>query len=440
MVVSKVSVYTAMKESGIAWVGAVPKHWKTRTLYQLSTQVKDKNKKLIEQNLLSLSYGKIKRKDINSTDGLLPASFDGYNIVQDGDIVLRLTDLQNDKTSLRVGLATERGIITSAYTTLRPLDIRTSRYMYYLLHAFDLVKGFYGMGSGVRQGLTYDEVKELKVMIPDLEEQEAIATCLETQCSKIDSIIEEAKVSIEEYFKLKQSLITQTVTKGLGKANDFKETKVPWIGKIPSNWQFIKMSLVCSVITDFVASGSFADLAKNVTYLDKPNYAMLIRATDVSEKGRKNSPVYINESAYKFLSNSNLFGGEIMIPNIGGVGEVYIIPKLYNRMSLAPNSIMVKSNFNNRYIYYYFKSIAGRQSLIDIAESTAQPKFNKTDLRQMKIVIPSMDEQNHIVEFLDYKCIKLDELVSEKLTLISDLEAYKRAFIYEAVTGKRKVV
>ena len=122
--------YETMKNSGIEWIGAVPSHWNIRTLYQLVSQVKNKNSDLAEQNLLSLSYGKIKRKDINSTDGLLPASFDGYNIIEAGDIVLRLTDLQNDKTSLRVGLTTERGIITSAYTTLHPFNINQSKYLY----------------------------------------------------------------------------------------------------------------------------------------------------------------------------------------------------------------------------------------------------------------------------------------------------------------------
>ena len=115
------SEYTATKDSGIEWIGAIPATWKTHTLYQLVTQVKNKNSDLQETNLLSLSYGKIKRRDINSNGGLLPESFNGYNIIEDGDIVLRLTDLQNDHTSLRVGLATERGIITSPYTTLRPI-------------------------------------------------------------------------------------------------------------------------------------------------------------------------------------------------------------------------------------------------------------------------------------------------------------------------------
>lgn len=96
------SEYTATKDSGIEWIGAIPATWKTHTLYQLVTQVKNKNSDLQETNLLSLSYGKIKRRDINSNGGLLPESFNGYNIIEDGDIVLRLTDLQNDHTSLRV--------------------------------------------------------------------------------------------------------------------------------------------------------------------------------------------------------------------------------------------------------------------------------------------------------------------------------------------------
>ena len=103
---SEITTYEKTKDSGIEWIGSVPSHWRVHTLYQLVTQVKEKNGNLQEKNLLSLSYGKIKRKDIDSPDGLLPASFDGYNIIEDGDIVLRLTDLQNDHTSLRVGLAT----------------------------------------------------------------------------------------------------------------------------------------------------------------------------------------------------------------------------------------------------------------------------------------------------------------------------------------------
>lgn len=160
-----------MKESGIAWIGAMPRAWKMNTIAQIFLQVKCKNTGLQEKNLLSLSYGKVKRKSIDTVEGLLPKSFDGYNIIEKDDIVLRLTDLQNDHTSLRVGLAEERGIITSAYLTIRNRSNFCPKYLYYYLHSFDIAKGFYGMGAGVRQGLNWDGVKWLKILAPSVPEQ-----------------------------------------------------------------------------------------------------------------------------------------------------------------------------------------------------------------------------------------------------------------------------
>lgn len=234
-----------MKQSGIDWIGEIPDDWKINQLSQIVSQVKNKNTGLKENNLLSLSYGKIKRKNINTNDGLLPASFDGYNIINDGDIVLRLTDLQNDHTSLRVGRATEQGIITSAYTTLHPVDYDNSKYLYYILHSFDLKKGFYGMGSGVRQGLNYDEVKTLKVPLPPKATQQRIAEYLDSKCAQIDSIIEESKKSIEEYKAWKQSVIFEAVT-GKNLNCKKKDSGIEWIGEIPEGWSTIKFKYLHS--------------------------------------------------------------------------------------------------------------------------------------------------------------------------------------------------
>ena len=202
-------------DSGSEWLGNVPFSWSMVLLSQVVSQVKNKNSDLSEKNLLSLSCGKIKRKPIDTTEGLLPASFDGYNIIEANDIVLRLTDLQNDHTSLRVGISTEKGIITSAYITMRPKNSKTAKFLYYLLHTFDVRKGFYGMGSGVRQGLNYGEVKRLKIPFPAEDEQVAIANFLDNEIMRVDSIISEAKASIEEYKCWKASIIYEAVTKGL---------------------------------------------------------------------------------------------------------------------------------------------------------------------------------------------------------------------------------
>ena len=139
-----------MKNSNVEWLADIPADWSLRQVGNLATQTKVPNAGLVEKNLLSLSYGNIRRRDISSNEGLLPASYETYNVIEPNDIVLRFTDLQNDQKSLRVGLSKEKGIITSAYTTIRPHDSEDARYIYYALHAFDLRKGFYGMGSGVR--------------------------------------------------------------------------------------------------------------------------------------------------------------------------------------------------------------------------------------------------------------------------------------------------
>lgn len=201
-----------MKESGIEWIGQIPKHWKIKLVKELFYNVNNKNIGVKEKNLLSLSYGKIIQKDIYKNDGLVPANFNNYNIIKYDDIVLRLTDLQNDKKSLRVGHVREKGIITSAYITLRPISNYSTRYYYFLLHFYDICKYFYGLGSGVRQSLSFEEVKKILVLFPPLNEQEEIVKYLDYKCSQIDNIIEEKQSLLEKLEEYKKSLIYEYVT------------------------------------------------------------------------------------------------------------------------------------------------------------------------------------------------------------------------------------
>lgn len=203
-----------MKDSGIEWVGKIPKHWSVRKISNYFSQVKDKNDELEEENLLSLSYGSIIRRNINSTDGLLPANFKNYNIVESGDIVLRMTDLQNDKVSLRTGFVTEKGIITSAYITIRTdhKNVIFPKYIRLFLHSFDIYKGFYGMGSGVRQNVTYNDIKKIEVIVPSINEQQRIVSYLDEKSASIDKLIEDKTKVIEELEDYKKSLIYEYVT------------------------------------------------------------------------------------------------------------------------------------------------------------------------------------------------------------------------------------
>lgn len=202
----------SMKDSGIDYVGDIPEHWIIHPVYYYFGERKTKNVLGQESNLLSLSYGKIIRKDINTSEGLLPASFNTYNIVEQNDIIIRPTDLQNDHRSLRTGLVTEHGIITSAYIDLMPIRTLNSSYFHYLLHAFDVMKVFYNMGNGVRQGLNYSEFSRLLVFEPKLEEQDAIVAYLDKKCGEIDGAIQDKREQLSTLEEYKKSLIFEYVT------------------------------------------------------------------------------------------------------------------------------------------------------------------------------------------------------------------------------------
>lgn len=201
-----------MRDSGIAWVGDIPAHWITHPLYFYFGERKNKNALGLETNLLSLSYGKIIRKDINSNGGLLPESFNTYNIIEKDDIIIRPTDLQNDKRSLRTGIAREHGIITSAYIAMKAIKTVNPEYFHYLLHAYDVMKVFYNMGNGVRQGLNFSEFSRLMVFEPAIEEQNAIVSYVKEKCDEIDLAIAEKKQQIETIEEYKKSLIFEYVT------------------------------------------------------------------------------------------------------------------------------------------------------------------------------------------------------------------------------------
>ncbi|MCT2055847.1 restriction endonuclease subunit S [Dermabacter hominis] len=201
-----------MRDSGIDWIDMAPAVWKTASISVVTDENRVKNADLSEKNLLSLSYGRIIRKDIDLAFGLLPASFDSYQIVEPGYIVLRMTDLQNDKRSLRSALAKERGIITSAYISLKVRGPILNEYLAWLLRSYDLAKVFYSLGGGVRQSASYKEIGKIPILVPPMEEQQKIADFLEEKSAQIDSTIEGINRQIELLGKYRKQVINDVVT------------------------------------------------------------------------------------------------------------------------------------------------------------------------------------------------------------------------------------
>ena len=432
--------YESNIDTGNEWLGEIPFSWKTILLSQAVYQVKNKNSELQEKNLLSLSYGKIKRKPIDANGGLLPESFDGYNIIETNDIVLRLTDLQNDHRSLRVGISPERGIITSAYVTLRPRMQSGAKYLYYLLHTFDIRKGFYGMGSGVRQGLNYDEVKRLNLPFPTEPEQKAISDYLDKELSRVDAIISEAKASIEEYKAWKASLIYEAVTKGLNPDVEMKDSGVEWIGKIPFAWSTERLKRSFSF-------GKGLPITKE-NLID--NGFPVISYGQIHSK--KNTGTGVLDELIRFVSDDYLTTNTESLAQKGdflfadtsedleGCGNAVYLD--YDDPIFAGyHTILLKSKEgkNNKYLAYLFKTDIWRQQIRSKVSGVKLFSISQKIMKQVTVILPPMEEQTKIVTYLDEKCSAIDSTISQKEELISDLESYKKSLIFEVVTGKRRV-
>lgn len=199
-----------LKETDIPWLGQIPAHWNVNPLFKYVKENKRSNKGMLNENVLTLSYGKIKEKNLDN-GGLMPESFETYQIVKPGDIILRLTDLQNDKTSLRVGHSSFEGIITSAYVDISSVSYK-SKYLYYLLHAYDLMKVFYNLGAGLRQGMNFSDLKRLPAFGVEQDEQQQIIDYLESYERKTDELKQKIQTQITLLRERRTSLISHAVT------------------------------------------------------------------------------------------------------------------------------------------------------------------------------------------------------------------------------------
>ena len=179
-----------------------------------------------------------------------------------------------------------------------------------------------------------------------------------------------------------------------------------------------------SEITDYVANGSFADLRKNVVYKKEPDYAVLLRLADYSSGFDENKFIFIDKHAYDFLAKTQLFGGELILSNIGSIGSLFKCPKLKYKMNLAPNTIVVKTP-NNNFYYHYFLDSTFQKELQRISSKAAMPKFNKTDLKKIRVPVPPIAVQNEIVRILD----TFTELTAELTARKQQYEYYRNKLL-----------
>lgn len=417
-----------MKDSGIEWIGQIPKDWEEHPVYVYFEEGKTKNYRMQEQNLLSLSYGRIIRKDINTNGGLLPASFNTYNVVEAGDIIIRPTDLQNDKRSLRTGLVKEQGIITSAYIDLRPKDNVNSKYYHYLLHSYDIIKVFYNMGNGVRQGLNFSEFAKLLLLEPTTVEQQQIADYLDTQCSEIDATAEDIQKEISLLEDYKKSVITEAVTKGLNPDAEMKESGIEWIGKIPINWQAVNPRWLFAQRKDKAKKGMEQYTAsQKYGVISQKDYMNRIGGSIVTVQ--KDFDILKMVCKGDFVIHMRSFqGGLEYSEHTGSISSAYVM--------LIPQ----KNIGECRYFKWLFKSA----SYINALQSTSNlirdgQAMRYSNFIQIIIPYPPLEEQQQIADYLDSKCSEIDSLIADKKRQLDILADYKKSLIYEYVTGKKEV-
>lgn len=427
MIMAIIRPETEMKDSGVQWLGNVPKEWSVgkvkHEFYATKTIVGDK---VNDYERLALTLNGVIKRSKDAGDGLQPEKFDGYQILKEHELVFKLIDLANVSTS-RVGLSPYTGIVSPAYIVLHHRKDMNPRYgeYYFLSMWMNEVFNHIG-GDGVRSALNAKDLLDIPYLKVAPDEQQAIADYLDETCSKIDEIIAEAKASIDEYKELRIAAVNDAVTHGIYN-NAIKDSNVDWIGKIPDNWKIIITKRLFKIKKDiagkegytvlsitqkgivpkvFGGKGQFAADYSNYQLVNKGDFAMnhmdlLTGWLDISEYDGVTSPDY-----------------RVFVPT--GYENIY-----------TPYYKYVMQNCYSCRIYYGLgHGVAGM----------GRWRLPADMFLNFKLPMPPKAEQKEIADFLDKRTAEIDSLISEKESLINDLEAYKKSLIYEVVTGKRRVV
>ena len=423
--------YPAYKDSPVEWAPKIPSHWGISPAMGVFEEKSNKNTECLERNLLSLSYGKIVRKDINSNLGLLPESFETYQIVEADNIILRLTDLQNDKRSLRVGLVQERGIITSAYLCLIPKKI-FPRYSYYLLHSYDLCKVFYTMGGGVRQSIGFSEFKRLPCLVPPLSEQQKIADYLDRETQKLDALIAAKKRLLELLAEKRRALITQAVTRGLNADVPLRDSGIKWLGEIPRHWNLVKIKHVATVgngstpfrdETSYWQDGSFPWLTSTVVNDDFIGEATEF-VTEVALKECHLPIVQPNSVLIAITGQGKTRGKAALLPYQATINQ--------HMAFITPFEELLNPNFLQLFLTSVY------EVLRTISEGMGSTKGALTceQVGDFLMPLPSLLEQREIVNKLNRQTQQIDLLTSVADKGIALLQERRTSLISAAVTGQ----
>ena len=410
--IANLKPYPVMKASDVPWIGKVPNHWTRLPGRACYREEKVLNKGLTENTVLSLSYGQIVVKPPEKLHGLVPASFETYQIVEPGDIIVRPTDLQNDWNSLRFGLSRDRGVITSAYMCLHTEEAVTRPYGHLLLHTYDLKKVFYGLGSGLRQNLDWRDFKYLPCIVPPLPEQAAIVRYLDHADRRLRRYICSKQKLITLLEEQKQAIIHQAVTGQIDVRTGqtypaYKTSGVEWLGDVPEHWEVRRLKTLCSM-----KSGDG------------------ITAMSIEPAGEY--PVYGGNGLRGYTSNYTHDGNFALIGRQGALcGNVHIA-----RGQFWASEHAVVATIHSGHVLEWFGAILGVMNLNQYSIAAAQPGLAVERVLDLWLPGPPSEEQAVIATYIERQTVDIDVAIDRARRQIVLLREYRTRLIADVVTGK----
>lgn len=427
-----------MKNSGIEWIGDIPNDWEVYPARYALSEIKTKNSLGEVKNALQFKFGTIVSKlnfDADSEE-YVADTITNYTIVDPRTIIINGLNLNYDLKSLRVGMVKEKGVITSAYLALKPdEDIIDAEFATYLFKGYESKMAFHNMGAGIRLTLGFKEFKNQPILLPSKKEQLKIVCFLDRKCAEIDAVIEKTKATIEEYKKLKQSVITEAVTKGIRGDRPMKDSGIEWITEIAEDWKISRVGLHYNIILGkMLCDKQRKDDYTLEEYLCAANVHFDgVEITDLKKMWF--SPIEKETYAVKI-------GDLVVVEGGAGAGGSSIVYQL-NNPTYVQNSVMIvrnKTNSDNRYLRYWIECLVKKGYISVVCNKATIPHFTKDKLASMPVPVLSTTEQLEIADYLDSKCAEIDTLIAKKTSLLEEMENYKKSVIYEYVTGKKEVM
>lgn len=422
-----------MKDSGIEWIGEIPEDWSISKVKHCFTR-KNSKAKQDDPVVLSLARSGVKIRDISTNEGQLAESYYDYNPVRVGDLLLNPMDLYS---GANCSYSDVEGVISPAYINLKNKEgVSNSKFYDYYFKVQYWMMVLFSFGKGVsfdnRWTLGQETLMNFPIVYPLLSEQQKIADFLDEKCSHIDSILEKTKASIDECKQLKQSVITQAVTKGIRPNRPMKDSGIEWIGQIPEDWEVRKIK-------------SLGQYRNGLTYAPEDmceefNGTLVLRSSNVKQgKISYGDNIYVSTTIPKQLYVRK---GDILVCSRNGsrdlIGKNAIIKDDITASFGA--FMMIYRCDTPEYMYYILNSHIFNYYLGSFLTSTINQLTGKNFGSMNVVYCSNTTEQQEIVSYLDDKCSEIDRLITKKEQLIEELETYKKSLIYEYVTGKKEVV